>query len=268
MGVYAGLAVYCIFALLPFFWMVSTSLKSPIEVFEIPPKLIPSHPTFQAYVSVLNDPLWLRYFLNSLLVATAVMILATVVGSITGYGFSRFRFRGDRSLLMGIVVANLFPAAALLIPMFIFMSRLGLIDTHPALIITHLLFAVPLATWLLVGFFQGVSIDLEEAAMIDGCTRLGAIRRIILPLVAPGVLSVAIVAFLGSWKEFLFAMTFTNSDTMRTVPVGMALFFGEITVTWDKVMAAGVLIILPIIILFLSLGRYFVAGIGEGATKG
>jgi multiple sugar transport system permease protein len=267
-GIYTGIAAFCIFALLPFIWMLSTSLKTPADTFKIPVTLIPAHLTFQAYISILSNPAWQRYFFNSLVVAIFVMVLSVVIGSITGYGFSRFNFPGKRHLLLGVVVVNLFPTAALILPIYVFMSRLGIINTHLALIIIHLLFTLPLAVWLLVGFFQGVSIDLEEAAMIDGCTRLQAIRRIILPIAAPGLLSTAIVSFLLSWREFLFALILTNSVSMRTVPVGIALFSGEVFVEWNKVMAAGVLVILPVLIIFLSLGRYFIAGIGEGAIKG
>jgi multiple sugar transport system permease protein len=265
---YVILSLFVVISLLPLIWMVSTALKSTDRLFEYPPRLIPDTPTLAGFAGVLGDPLWHRYFFNSFVVAAAVTLVSVVLGTAAGYGFSRFDFRGKKALLLGILGSNLFPATALIIPLFVYLSRFGLIDSYPGLFVSHLLFALPIVVWLMIGFFERVPVDLEEAAMIDGCTRMGAILRVAIPLVLPGLISSGVVAFLSSWTEFLYAVTLMNSEKMRTVAVGIFLEMGQYDIGWNRLMAACVLINIPVIALFLLFSRHFVQGWVDGATKG
>jgi ABC-type glycerol-3-phosphate transport system permease component len=263
----ATLTVFTALVLFPFYWLLASALKTNEELFHIPPVWVPAEPTLDNFVRLSTGafPTWFR---NSLIVAVATTLIGLVLAALAAYSFSRFPFPGSRALSTMFLFIQLFPVAVIVIPLFILWTGLQLTNTYWSLVITYLVFGLPVSTWLLIGFFNSVPVELEEAAMIDGCSRLGALIRVTLPLSLPGLAATAIYVFLLSWNEFFFALTFMNSTEMRTIPVGLASFFAEHSVDWGGLMAGSVLASLPVIVLFGVLSRYFVQGLTSGAVKG
>lgn len=253
--------------LFPFAWMLSVALKRPDEIFVFPPNFLPRDPTLANFDKALS-PVFLRYGWNSLLVAALTTAVAVFLAVLAGYAFSRLRFRGRRALLVTIIMTQVLPLAVLVVPIFAIMRSLGLIDTYRGLVIAYLTFTIPVAVWLLRGFFNAIPHDLEEAALVDGCTRLQAFVRVILPLSGPGVAATASWVFFVSWQEFMFALTLTIDRSMRTLPVGILDFVGEHVTDWGALMAASVLISLPVFVLFYFIQQQFVAGLTKGGLKG
>jgi len=262
------LAVLIIFSVLPFLWMVSTAFKTPSELYTAVPVLVPSKPTMANFTYILQRGSFGLYFRNSTLVSLGTTILALAVSLMAGYGFSRFRFPAHNKLLFGFLIIQMFPGVLLIIPLFQLVKALGLMDSMWALILANTTFAVPLCTWLLKGFFDQIPKDLEEAAMIDGCSRFGAMWRVILPLAIPGIIASAIYVFIGSWDELVFAITFTSSDAVRTLPVGLSRFISSYEIQWNQLAAATVLATVPVLILFMFIQRYVAQGLVSGAVKG
>ena len=253
--------------LIPFLWMFSVSIKPANEPFAIPVRLWPENPTFDNYKSAFY-PEFRRYFLNSIIVSVSTMILSISIGLLAAYGFGRFRFPGARPILILIILAQMFPVATMIIPLYKMMNSLNLINTYPALIMAYLTITLPVSIWMLRGFIQSIPPDLEEAAMVDGCTRLQAFWRLVVPLARPGIAATAVWIAVVTWQEFLFALAFTTTVDMRTIPVGMADFQGQFGIRYGELMASSVMVSMPIIVLFFFLQRYFVAGLTAGATKG
>lgn len=260
-----GVIIVLIF---PFIWMLSTSLKPPEEIFTEMPRWIPENPTLNNFNHILRNTAFPRYFINSVVVAFITMILALVVTVFAGYALSRFNFRGKRVFSLWLLLSQMFPPMLLVIPIFVLMLRLRLVDTYPALIITYGTFALPFSTWMLKAYFDTVPRDLEEAAQVDGCTRLQALSRVVLPLAAPGIVTVALFVFILAWQEYMFALTLTRSTNMRTLPVGISLFLGEYRVLWGSLMAGAVVVTAPVIFIFSYLQKYIVQGLTLGAVKG
>ena len=266
-GVYAAaLLIAAVFGV-PLLWMVSTSVKTPAEVFTVPPTLIPSRVTLENYAAVLGLD-FLRYFWNSLLVAVGTTALTLLFGVFAAYGFSRLRFRGRKPLLIGIILTQLLPMAVLIVPIYRIVASLDLLDTHPGLIIAYLTFDLPVAIWLMRGFFFGVPRELEEAAQLDGSSHLGAFLRVTLPLAAPGVVATGAYAFFMAWQDFMFALAFMSSNEMRTLPLGVLGYIGEHQTDWGKLMAASVLLMVPVFVIFAFVQRQFISGLTRGAVKG
>jgi ABC-type glycerol-3-phosphate transport system permease component len=263
----AALTAFTAVVLFPVYWLLASAMKSELELFSIPPAWWPAAPTLDHFARLFGGafPTWFR---NSAIVASATTGIALVVAALAAYSFSRFRFRGSRPLSTLFLLIQLFPVAVIVIPLFILWTNLKLTNTYWSLVITYLVFSLPIATWLLIGFFNAVPVELEEAAMIDGNSRLGALWRVTLPLSLPGLAATAIYVFLGAWNEYFFALTFISRQEMRTIPVGLTSFFAENSVDWGGLMAASVLASLPVVILFGLLSRYFVQGLTSGAVKG
>lgn len=263
-GVLVGFTAVILF---PFYWLLASSVKTQDQLLRAPPLWIPTAPTLDNFDRLMHGsfPAW---FQNSVVVASATTVVALTFAALAAYSFSRFPFPGSHALSTMFLFVQLFPVAVVVIPLFILWTNLKLTDTYWSLIITYLVFGLPIATWLLIGFFNAVPVELEEAAMIDGSSRLGALWRITLPLAVPGLAATAIYIFLLAWNEFFFALTFMNSTAMRTIPVGLTSFFGEHSVDWGLVMAGSVVASLPVVILFGLLSRYFVQGLTSGAVKG
>lgn len=261
------LTIFTVLVLFPFYWLLASAMKTQAELFAIPPVWIPADPTLNNFERLFYGafPTWFR---NSAIVATTTTLIGLLLAVLAAYSFSRFRFVGNRALSTMFLFIQLFPVAVIIIPLFILWTNLKLTDTYWSLVITYLVFGLPISTWLMIGFFNAVPIELEEAAMIDGCSRLSAMLRVTLPLTLPGLAATAIYVFLLAWNEFFFALTFTNSQQMRTIPVGLTSFFTENSVDWGGLMAASVLASLPVVILFGILSRYFVQGLTSGAVKG
>lgn len=261
-----------LFALLflPIYWMVVTSLKPNEAAFALPPELVPSAPTLGSYLSQLTDRAgFLTYVLNGIIVSGLTSVLSIIISIHAGYAFSRFRFPAKRSLLLLILASQMAPYVLIVVSLYVLFQQLQLLDTYLGLVLAFSSFALPFSIWMMRGFFDTVPPDLEEAAMIDGSTRLGALRRVILPLVGPGVIAVGLYTFMHTWNNLLFALSLTSSQDMRTIPPGFLLtYVGEFQYLWADAMAGSVLATLPMVVVFIFLQRYLVAGMTAGAVKG
>ena len=266
------LALMLFFTAMPMVWMSLTSIKSSFAAMQIPPQWWPNEPTLASYQKLL-DPTnsvgqdFLRFFWNSLFVSTMTTLLAVIVAVPAAYAFSRFDFPGRKFLFFSVLLRNMFPAVIFLVPLFILMRLLGLVNTHGSLILTYLTFGLPLAIWLLKGFYDNIPYQLEQAARIDGATRFQAFVLIVMPLSVPGIIATAIYSFIGAWNEYIFAYTFLNKNEQLTLPVGIQRFFSENTTDFPGLMAASFMMSLPVVVLFLLLQRYFVRALTEGAVK-
>ncbi|HEY8463614.1 MAG TPA: carbohydrate ABC transporter permease [Bacillota bacterium] len=266
--IYLAAFIVATIAAFPFIWMLSTSLKLPQDTFTITPRLIPPRITLDNYAQAFRGTLLSRYFVNSLYIALIVTVLSISLAALGAYALSRFRFPGRRSISVFILVVQMFPSVVLIIPMFMLMRDLQLLNTHFSLIISYTTFTLPLCIWILKGFFDGIPRELEEAALIDGCSGGTAFFRVILPLTLPGLTATGIYAFIGAWNEFVFAMTFINVDELNTMPVGLTAFFGQFTVEWNQLMAASVLFTIPSLLFFMLSRKYLAQGMVSGAVKG
>ncbi|MFN8539652.1 MAG: carbohydrate ABC transporter permease [Thermomicrobiales bacterium] len=260
------------FALIPLAWMLSTSLKSQFAAIRQPPHWIPAEPTLNAYKVLLSpdSPIggrFLRYMLNSLKVSLATTVIGLVVAIPAAYAFSRFRFPGRNALFFAVLVRNMFPTVVFLIPLFVLMTKLHLVDNQLSLVLTYLTFGLPLSIWLLKGFYDNIPEELERAARIDGATRFGAFWRIVMPLSSPGIIATGIFAFIGAWNEYVYASVFLNTERLKTLQPGLQKFFGEFSTNWPGLMAAQFISSIPVVVVFLVLQRYFVKALAEGATK-
>ncbi len=262
--VLAALAVFLSIA--PIIYLALTSFKEPELTFAIPP-VWNFTPTSQNYQEVLSSTNFDKYFLNSVVTALSTTAIALVLGTLAAYGFSRFRFRGDFWLRMSSLIPQMLPPIAIVVPLYVLFSRLDWIDTRQSLIISYLTFTVPLSIWMMIGFFDDVPVELEEAAMIDGCSRFGALMRASLPLALPGMAATAILAFLYCWNEFLYAVILTGREA-RTLPVIITSFMTNKSVLWGRIAASGTLVLVPVLIFALIAQRYLVRGLARGAVKG
>ncbi len=252
---------------LPFFYMIATSFKSPGEIFSRPVTFFPRKDwVFQSYYEVWSRGNFEDYFLNSIYVATASTLISVAIATFAGLGFARYKL--PKWLPLTILLSQLFPLVLLVPPFYVLFRQLNLYDTHLALIISYVSFSLPYSVWMLTGYFRSIPLDLEEAAQVDGATRLGAHLRITFPLAAPGIAATIIYCFILAWNEFLFAFTFISSPSMRTLPVGLQSFIGQYKVEWDLLMTGAVVTTIPVVILFIILQRYLVAGMTAGAVKG
>ncbi|MDF2798262.1 MAG: transporter permease [Devosia sp.] len=259
------LVFVCLF---PFWWMGLSSIKTLRELYTIPPIWWPSMPTLENYRKVLFESNIPRYFLNSVVVSVGSTGLALILAIFASYGFARFNFRGKPLLQSFVLVGQLLPTAAIIVPLFITLRVLGLVNTYWGLILVYMILTLPLSVWMLTSYFKAIPVELEEAAIIDGASRIGCLFRITLPLSVPGLVSVLVYAFVTTWNEFIFALCFATDSSVKTLPIGLAEFSTEFNTDWGAVMAASVVMTLPIAILFLSMQRLFVGGMTAGATKG
>jgi len=262
------LVILILWAVLPFLWMASTAFKTTEETYTSPPLWIPHHPTIKNFLYIVKRGAFLTYFRNSVTVAVSTTVISIILSSLAGYSFSRFKFFGGHSLLLLFLITQMFPGALLIIPLFQIIKFLKLLNTLYALILSHITFSLPLCTWLMKGFFDQIPRELEEAAMIDGCSRISAMIYVIFPLAFPGIIAASIFSFIGSWDEFIFALTFTSSDEVRTLPIGLQRFIGSYEIYWNHLGAASVLTTIPVIILFLFIQKYMVKGLTAGSVKG
>jgi ABC-type glycerol-3-phosphate transport system permease component len=266
-GTHVAMIVICGFALAPLLWAISSAFKSDAEIMT-GISLVPTEPTLDHFRAVLADTAFGRWFLNSLLVSLGVTFLSIVVGSLAGYAMSRWRFRGKGLYGNSLLAVQMFPGVMLAIPMYLLLTRFGLIDTLWALLVTYLTFALAFSVWMLKGYFDGIPREIEEAALVDGLTRLGALRHVILPLAGPGIVTVAVNAFLLSWNEFFFAYVFLANTEKFTLSLGLYSFIQQFTTQWGNIMAAGVLSTIPVLVFFFMLQKSLTRGLVAGATKG
>lgn len=256
------------FAGLPVLWMFASSFKSNTEIFAYPPHLIDESFSLAAYSAVINDPQQRRFFFNSYLISLSVTLSTLVMGILAGYSFSRYDFKFKRPLNFIIIGVQSVPPITLMIPYFGLIVGLKLYNTYWGLIVTYMVFTLPYAIIMMTGYFNTLPRDLDEAVMIDGGSNLVILWRILVPISLPGIVSVGIYTFMLAWNEFLFALTLTRTNDMRTVPVGIQLLMGQHSFEWNQMMAMSVLGSLPVLILFLLFQRYFIAGMSAGSVKG
>ncbi|NVO56949.1 carbohydrate ABC transporter permease [Rhodobacteraceae bacterium B1Z28] len=266
-ALYLAVIVLAVYSAFPIYWMISSSLRPTQEILTNP-TLLPRSLTFQYYYSLLAQTDYPRQFLNSLIVALTTVVLTMILSIMIAYGVTRTRIRGKQMIIAGMLYAYMFPPLLLAIPLFAMFNLVGLNDTLLSLVISHLTITMPLGVWFLWGFFKTMPFELEEAAMVDGCTRLGAFFRVVLPLSIPGLVTVAIFAFLLSWTDYTFALVMIGSDANKTVPLGLASMVGAFDLRWGDIMAGSTLIALPLFAAFTMLSRYFVQGLTAGAVKG
>ena len=265
---YLLLGVYLLVVTFPFYYMGLTSLRTQRDVYNRDAMLTPANLTLVNYQNVLSNTrmtLWLR---NSVTVALASTSISVIIGILAGYSLARLRFLGSQTLARSVLFMYLLPSSLLFIPMFLVISNLGLTNTLWALIISYQTFNVPFCTWLLLGYFRTMPVELEDAALIDGCTRMGVLRRIVLPLAAPGIITAFIFGFTNSWNEFLFAAVMAQRSELRTIPIGLYSFQVGDVLLWGQLMAAALLATAPVVILFMFVQRYVVQGLTVGAVKG
>ncbi len=267
-GLYGAIACYVAFALLPIYWTVKVSVTPEDLLYSEGIRMWPSHMTFANYASVLAATDFPRYFANSIIVSVSTAVIVTAIASFAGYALSRFRFRGKALVTLLLLLTQTFPLVMVIPPIFRIMGELGLTDNLYGLIIIYTAFNIAFATFLMQSFLDGVPKDLEEAAMIDGCTRLAALRRVILPLTLPGMGATIAFVFTAAWSELLFALMLINSESQKTFSVGLLTFIGKFAVDWGQMMAASVMALIPVCLFFLFLQRYLVTGLTAGAVKG
>lgn len=255
------------FVLGPFAWQLITALKPEAQLAQLPP-LLPSPPTGQHFAAVLDAPGFLRVAWNSILVAAATVAFAFLLGVPASYALAKLQVRARNPILGALLCLSMFPAIANVAPLYLLFIRLGLRDNPVAIVLAHSVFALPFAIWMLTNFFQEIPDDLYRAARIDGCSHLGILRHVVLPLAAPSLLSVGLLVFIFSWNEFLYAFTLTATERSRTLPVAIALFPGLHELPWGEIAAASVLATLPVVALVLLFERRIVSGLTAGAVKG
>ena len=254
--------------LFPFAWMALSSIKTLPELFTVPPHWLPDAPTWANYGTVLFRSNIPRYFLNSLIISGSATALALALAVFASYGFARFAFRGKAVLQGFVLVGQLLPTAAIIVPLFITLRWLHLVNTYWGMILVYMIITLPLSVWMLASYFRAIPAELEEAARIDGAGPVGTLFRIVLPLSLPGLVAVVVYAFVTCWNEFIFALCFATDSSVKTLPIGLAEFSTEFNTDWGGVMAASVVMTLPVALLFLCFQRLFVGGITAGATKG
>jgi multiple sugar transport system permease protein len=265
-----------LFIFFPILWLLSASFSTQVELFTVPPHWIPQHPTLQNYADIFFPSqaassvprTFAVALLNSMKIASAVTIICILIGSLAAYALVRIPFGFNRPIQLGIIATRMIPEVSLILPLFIIASSLQLINKPIVLILTYMSFALPYAIWLMAAYFQTVPVELEDAARLDGCSRLGILFRVVMPISVPGLVSTAMFVFLLAWDEFFYALIFTSTLAAKTVPVAIAEFIGRYVVNVNGMMAGGILAAIPPVLVALIFQRYIVSGMTAGAVKG
>ena len=265
---YVGAVVLVVAAAFPLFWMLSTSLKPSDEIFATPPRMIPVHPTLENFGRLFSQTSFLTYFRNSATVASMAVLLTLSVSALGAYGLTRFSFSGRDKVAGLILTTYMFAPVMIIIPFYILVKQLGIVNTHLALVLSYTTFCLPFCLWLLRAFFSSSPLELEEAALVDGAGRGRAVWHVVLPLALPGLIATAIFTFILAYNDFLFSMVLITSEELKTLPVGVNDLFNATIVDWGMIMAAGVMITAPAVLFFAAVQRYLVQGWGAGGVKG
>ncbi|KZM51895.1 carbohydrate ABC transporter permease [Labrenzia sp. OB1] len=267
-GKYLALALYVGFALFPLYWLAKIAVTPDKLIYTEGTALVPSSFTLENFRTVLVATDFLYYFRNSLVVSLTTAAITTCIAAAAGYAFSRFTFRGKRLVVAIMLITQMFPLLMIIAPIYKIVAAVGLLNSLTSLIIVYTAFNIPFATFLMQSFFDGIPKDLEEAGMMDGCTRFQALRKIVLPLTLPGLGATLGFIFTAAWSELLFALMLINSNDTMTFPVGLLTFVSKFSVDWGQMMAAGVLALVPSCLFFIFIQRYLVQGLTSGAVKG
>ena len=259
--------VFAVFSLFPMAWILLSSFMPLADLTAQPLVYLPHPPTLDNYRFALQQAPFARYYLNSTVCSLSATFACLVLAGLAGYAIARLRFRGKQYVLVGILMASFFPPITQLIPLYNVMNKFNLLNTYWALIIPYTFHTLPMAIWLLSAYLRDIPRDLEEAAMVDGTSRLGAFWRVIVPISAPGFITAGIIVFVYDWNEFLFALTFEPNAAMRTIPVGIALYQGQFTYPWGTISAATALAVVPLVLIILIFQRRLITGLTAGAVK-
>jgi len=265
---YGGALFLVLQAAFPFFWMMSTSFKPPREVFAQPPTFIPGDPTWENFGRLFTTTNFLIYFRNSMVVCGLTVLLTMVVSAAGAYSLTRYRYPGREQIAGLILCTYMFAPIMVVIPFFILVKKIGIENTHLALVLALTSFCLPFTLWLLRAFFQTIPIELEQAALVDGAGRLRAVIYVVLPLALPGIIATSIFTFILAWNDYIFTRILIASDELKTLPVGVQDLFHSALVDWGLIMGAGMMITIPALIFFVSVQRYLIRGWGAGAVKG
>jgi ABC-type glycerol-3-phosphate transport system permease component len=273
-----SLAVLLVFYFFPIYWIFASSFKPIEEIMTANPRLFPEKPTLKHYIDLFNPEAiygglerggkFLLFFVNnSLFVSVSTTLISIFLASMGGYALSRFKFRGSEIISRSMLLIYLMPGALLIIPIYEIIAKLNLLDTHISLVIVYVAFITPFGIWFLRSFFDTIPIELEEAALVDGASKLKAFSNILLPLAKPGILTIAVYAFVISWGEYLFTSILIFSDFKKTIAPGLAMYMGYQYIEWGSLLAGSVIVMLPVIILFIPLAKYFLRELMTGAVK-
>jgi multiple sugar transport system permease protein len=262
LGLGVGVVLYSLF---PLYWMIVSGVREEQSLFE--PLLLPGPYSLRGYQTILSLTDFPTYYINSILVAVGTTLLTIAVVTPMAYALVRSRMPGMMLIVRAMLFAYMFPALLLAIPIYIFLVKVGWDDALSSLVLTYCSFTLPLGVWLMWGFFKNFPFEIEEAALVDGCSRLQAIYRVILPITLPGVLTVAIFSFLLAWSDFVFSLVLITSDSLKTLPYGLASMDDAYDANWGELMAGSTMIVLPLLVLFVFLGKYFIRGLSMGAVK-
>jgi multiple sugar transport system permease protein len=264
---WGGLAIFTVWTLFPLLWIVTTSVKTNKELYQ-ESTIFPRTFTWQHFDQIFNQTRFLTYFKNSLMVSTLTMVLAMIIGVMGAYAISRLNFRGRLTMARATIVTYLVPGSLLFIPLFQIAYRLHLTDKALGLVVIYLVHSVPFCTWLIISYFNTIPYELEEAAMVDGATRVQALTKIVLPLALPALAVTALYAFTGSWNEFLFALLLIGRDSQKTIPSGLAGLINGDTYQWGALMAGALISSIPPVLIYIAAQKWVVSGLAGGAVKG
>lgn len=265
---YIPLLLFFIWTIAPLYWILVTALKPNLGLFSLPIYYYPPKPTLENFRAVLEQGKFLRFFVNSAIVSLASTAILAVIIAIAGYGYSRFRFRGKQLVLLLFLATQMMPQIMIVVPLFVIFHKMGLLNTHWSLIITYVAVQLPFSTFLMMGFYQSIPESLDEAAMIDGCTRFQALLKVVLPLATPGLAASATFGFINSWNELLFALMFINKIDLQLVPPMLVSMNTEYVAQFTWIAAAGVIALVPVILVFAFAQKYLTGGLTAGAVKG
>jgi ABC-type glycerol-3-phosphate transport system permease component len=263
-----AVAVLLAFAAFPLLWMGLTALKPSTEIFTWPPRLLPETPTLSNIERLFKQTHFVTYFKNSVIVSSAAVILTLLLAVPGAYGLTRYRFFGREMIAATVLFTYMFAPIMIIIPFYIVMRTFGLANTHIALVLAYCAFSLPFALWMLRTFFQSIPIDLEEAAMTDGASRFRAVIHVVIPMALPGIIATGILTFILAWNDYIFARILISSDNLKTLPVGIADLYNASVIDWGMIMASGLLVIIPVVIVFSYVQKFLVAGWGSGGVKG
>lgn len=262
------LTVFFIFMFVPILWMILTSMKPVDEIVTVPLKYLPVKWTLTNYVKLLNGTDFGTYFKNSMIVSVACAIITSLVAIFAGYSLARFKFRGKKVTLLIFLATQMVPVVVLIIPMFLIFAKINLLNKLSGLVLIYVVLNIPFCTLMIRGFFERIPQALEESAMIDGCSRIGALVKIILPVMLPGIVATFVFAFIGAWNDLFFSIMFINTESIKTLPIGINMFIGKYEIDWGMMSAATVFALIPVFIMFGMIQKYLVQGLTSGSVKG